>query len=324
MAYLINGDGFEPVTAQQDADLYAGLLGQPLTVLNIGQKMAASIIDANTVRIGDGEAVCQGRRIHNNPGMFDDFTIPNGAQGMTRYYIIGYHLYDDGAAQVAETFVQQVANATDTIPEAVLRDGAVETYVSFYRIKQTGFSLTDIEPLYSQTVAADEIATQTQDLIDTSLAPVISDVNTKITAPQLETYLQTKIPVAGYTMTVATIPAANNTDTVICTSIFPGSKGLFVGRVYVNFGATKPGSRYYAEILKNNSGGQACRFNLTAPAAGDAIIMLPYSTRNNCSYSDPYGNPQGDRLSVSVYQNTGASLSVGVTITGIMIYDEIY
>lgn len=150
MAYLINGDGFSPVTAQQDADLYAGILGQRLQVLDVGQKMAATIIDSNTIRIGDGEAVAQGRRIHNDPGQYDDFIIPNGQQRVTNHYIIGYRLYKNAGTsqEEAATFVQHVDSATDVIEEAVLRDGASESYISFYRVVQDGVSLTSVTPMF--------------------------------------------------------------------------------------------------------------------------------------------------------------------------------
>lgn len=149
MAVLINGNGYSPVTAQQDADLYGGILGLPLTVLAIGQQMAATIVDANTVRIGDGEAVVQGRRIHNDPGEYDDFTIPSAGQGVTAYYIIGYHLYTDTSGnELCEPFVRQMSSATETITEAVLRDGATEAYISFYRVTMSGVAVSAVQKLF--------------------------------------------------------------------------------------------------------------------------------------------------------------------------------
>lgn len=149
MALLINGNGFSPVTAQEDADLYAGLVGQSLTVLNVGNNMAYSIQSATCVRILDGEAVCQGRRIHLDPGTYDDFTIPSGSSGVTSYYIIGYHIYTDGSGnELAETFVEQMSSASDTVSEAVLRDGATETYVSFYRVTVSGLTISSVTALY--------------------------------------------------------------------------------------------------------------------------------------------------------------------------------
>lgn len=148
MAVLINGNGYSPVTAQQDADLYAGIVGNATTILGVGEKMAATIIDAYTVRVADGECVSQGRRIHIDAGEYDDFTIPTGVANTTRYYIIGYRLYSDaGGNELAEKFVRQVASATTVIQEASLRDGASESYVSLYRVIQDGFTITSVLPI---------------------------------------------------------------------------------------------------------------------------------------------------------------------------------
>lgn len=148
MAVLINGNGYSPVTAQQDADLYAGIVGNATTILGVGEKMAATIIDASTVRVADGECVSQGRRIHIDAGEYDDFTIPTGVANTTRYYIIGYRLYSDSNGnELAEKFVRQVANATTVIQEASLRDGASESYVSLYRVIQDGFTISTVTPI---------------------------------------------------------------------------------------------------------------------------------------------------------------------------------
>lgn len=142
MAVLINGNGYSPVTAQQDADLYTGLVGNSTVVLNVGNKMAAQIYSATTIRVLDGEAISQGRRIHLDPGGYDDFTIPAGTQGVTSYYIIGYHLYSDSSGnELCETFVQNVASASATIEEEQLRDGATDAYVSMYRVTMSGTTL---------------------------------------------------------------------------------------------------------------------------------------------------------------------------------------
>lgn len=154
MAVLINGNGYSPVTAQQDADLYAGIVGNSTTVLRVGNEMAAQIYNATTIRILDGEAVSQGRRIHLDPGGYDDFTIPAGTQGVTSYYIIGYHLYSDSSGnELCETFVQNVASASATIEEEQLRDGATDAYVSMYRVTMSGTTLGTPTPLFTTRTA---------------------------------------------------------------------------------------------------------------------------------------------------------------------------
>lgn len=135
MAVLINGNGYSPVTAQQDADLYAGIVGNDLVVLDVGNKMELQQISNTTLRILDGEAISQGRRLHIDVGSYDEFTIPSGSQGIMSYYAIGYHIYTDGSGnEVAETFVQEVESDTAKPTENQLRDGATETYITLYTI----------------------------------------------------------------------------------------------------------------------------------------------------------------------------------------------
>lgn len=182
MAYLINGNGFSPVTAQEDADLYGGILGLPLTVLKVGNQMAATVVDNNTIRIGDGEAVVQGRRIHNDPGMYDTFTIPTGSQGVTAWYIIGYLLHTDTSTgnEVADTFVRKMNTAEETITEAVLRDGASEAYISMYRVTLNGINVQSVDPLYSVVQTAQERDAAISELNSKS---AFEEVDAQITSP---------------------------------------------------------------------------------------------------------------------------------------------
>lgn len=153
MAILINGNGYSPVTAQEDADLYAGLIGDGRYVLgSVGNAMAHEVVSANLVRILDGVLVTHGRMIYITAGSSDDFTIPVGSQGVTNYYIIGYRLYTDSSSnEHCEKFVRQMSSASATIEEASFRDGATESYVSMYRITQPGITIGTVEPLYTLT-----------------------------------------------------------------------------------------------------------------------------------------------------------------------------
>ena len=144
MATLINGDGNAAVYAQQDADWFQAIMGSDKSlILDVGLKMAYEIEDANTIAVKNGVILTkEGRRIQIDVGSIDEFTIPTGEQGVTNYYIIGFHLYTDGSSkQLCETFVEKMNNATDTIPEATFRGGATEVYVSLYRVTQIGFAI---------------------------------------------------------------------------------------------------------------------------------------------------------------------------------------
>ena len=148
MAKLLNGDGYRGITAQEDADLYAGIIGNGRLLLNVGKKMAAKIVDNNTIRIYDGELVSKGRRIHIDAGTWDDFTIPTGSQGEIKYFTLGYRLYNDGGQQKCEAVLKTDRNLP-VYTEHDLRDGSAETYVSLYCIKQEGLNLTNVTALYT-------------------------------------------------------------------------------------------------------------------------------------------------------------------------------
>lgn len=174
MATLVNGNGNPAVYAQQDADLYVGVMGTTSCIMSVGSKFAATIETANLISVADGVILTkEGRRIQTDVGEVDEFNIPNGAAGVTRYYIIGYHLYTDGqGSQKCETFVQLMSSATDTIPEAEFRNGATEVYVSLYRVTQVGLTLNNPESLLPDALNLGDInasLTELDQKIDNSL-----------------------------------------------------------------------------------------------------------------------------------------------------------
>ena len=140
---LVNGDGNPAVYASQDADLLGGIGGQETGILDINDKFAATIADANTVKISSGVCITkEGRRIQIDVGDVEEVVVPTGSQGTTKYYIIGFHLYTDGSGnQLAETFIDEVESSTATITEKMFKDGETEVYVSLYRITRNGLNL---------------------------------------------------------------------------------------------------------------------------------------------------------------------------------------
>lgn len=149
MATLINGNGNPRIYAAQDADLIAALAGDITGIAQIGNKFAATAVDANTISVADGVIVTkEGRRIQLDAGSTDMFVIPTGTAGVTNYYIIGYKLTtqsDD--SQIAETFVQLMSSSSETITEDTFRAGATDVYVSLYRVQQNGVNLGTITGL---------------------------------------------------------------------------------------------------------------------------------------------------------------------------------
>lgn len=149
MAILINGNGNQAIYAAQDADLIASICGGVTSIAQVGNEFAYDLLDANTIGVQDGVILTkEGRRIQLDVDNIDEFVIPNGEQGTTSYYIIGYKLVTDAESkQTAQTFVQLMENGTDTIPEDTFRGGADEVYVSLYRVTQDGLNIDTVDIL---------------------------------------------------------------------------------------------------------------------------------------------------------------------------------
>jgi hypothetical protein len=155
---LITGNLFSPIQASQDSDYQAGTFGEKTQILNVGSKMAVSIVDNSTIRCEDGVLVTrEGRRVQIDNGDVVEWTIPTGTQGTTSYYIVGFRLYtDDESAQLCDTFVQSVAGPGATITEDTFRDGAVEIFVSVARVVQNGITLESVESLVPSATTLDQ------------------------------------------------------------------------------------------------------------------------------------------------------------------------
>jgi len=155
---LITGNLFSPIQASQDSDYQAGTFGEKTQILNVGSKMAVSIVDNSTIRCEDGVLVTrEGRRVQIDNGDVVEWTIPTGTQGTTSYYIVGFRLYtDDESAQLCDTFVQSVSGPGATITEDTFRNGAVEIFVSVARVVQNGITLESIQPLIPTAMTTDD------------------------------------------------------------------------------------------------------------------------------------------------------------------------
>lgn len=151
MAVLVNGIGYGPVQAPQDAMLIGGMVGEKNYILPYGNRMALSIVDANTVRAADGVLiVSEGKRLQNIVGSYDDFSIPAGSAGITKYFIVGYHLYvDTNSEEQVEVFTRQVSSSSATIAQGSLINGDSDVYVSRAMIQQSGVDLSIIRDYVS-------------------------------------------------------------------------------------------------------------------------------------------------------------------------------
>jgi hypothetical protein len=76
------------VTANADQGLHQGIFGRGSYVLDVGQKFAATMPDATTVTLADGEGVLQGVHFRIEPGTTESISISPGTTGYNRIDLI--------------------------------------------------------------------------------------------------------------------------------------------------------------------------------------------------------------------------------------------
>ena len=185
---IITGYRNEPhVTSQQERDMNIGLLGSGVHIMNVGSKMAATIVSANEITIADGLLIAEGCTATIERGTTESMMIENGAQGMQRIdLIVARYTRDNSSVKPVEDM--QLAAITGT-PAASSPDvpayasGSIangDALVEFplYRVNINGInveSVTRIPSLISLTESIEEMQT------------TLSDAVTRITAEEEKT-----------------------------------------------------------------------------------------------------------------------------------------
>lgn len=236
MATLINGNGNPRIYAAQDADLIAALAGDITGIAQIGNKFAATAVDANTISVADGVIVTkEGRRIQLDAGSTDMFVIPTGTTGVTNYYIIGYKLTtqsDD--SQIAETFVQLMSSSSETITEDTFRSGATDVYVSLYRVQQNGVNLGTITGLLPELTNISELKSDLADVTDgftftiqgsATYGSIMTAIKNNALYDTSKVKANTTIAIAGYNFHYTGVPQR------FCATRFYNTNQVFVAQL---------------------------------------------------------------------------------------------
>lgn len=349
---LINGDGTPRVLASQDADWYGALTGEKTCIIPINDSLSATVTDSNTVEIGSGVCVTkEGRRVQIDEGDIEEIIIPTGTQGEDTYYIIGFHLYiNELGQQVAETFVETMASATDTITETTFKEGSSSIYVSLYRVKRSGLlmdSITRIIPILKTIVDINDIlgSTDISAIGDGTVTGIIPTLNSDLTIKQNK--IDNSLATTSKTVTgainevnssltnLSSQAARKNVNNVFTTSQTIGSTSLanlslhwIDPRRHVWAGTANSNGSYYIWDTTNNkailssdaSGNNAFNGNITGFANGISTFIDDSSTASLASGDGgiltaryPTGSLFFVMVKVAFAANTSGTRSVGIT-----------
>lgn len=195
---IITGYRGEPhITSQQDRNVNIGIFGSGTYIVNVGSKMAATIVSANEITIADGLLVAEGCTAEIERGTSESIAIENGAQGMLRKDLIvarytktsGTGVEDMQLAYIAGTPAAS-APALPSYNEGSIANG--DTLVDFplYTVNINGISIESVVSMVDEVTLAsaadvtkltNKIGTTTMGTVATTITAAIKELLTKIT-----------------------------------------------------------------------------------------------------------------------------------------------
>lgn len=153
---IITGQTGTPhVTAQQDRDIFAGILGDGMYVLPVGKQFEAEQQSGNTIRIKDGTLMLQGCAASIDAGSFEDVTIENGTQNMKRTDLIVAHYHLESSSGYEHMELRVIKGTPESSPQmpayasGIIRDGAQDVDMPLYSVTLDGVTITTVTQLFT-------------------------------------------------------------------------------------------------------------------------------------------------------------------------------
>lgn len=162
MKIITGKTGENHVTADDDRSLYAGIFGENSYVLNIGQKLASTIVSANTIRIGSGDLVHNGTHARIAYGDYEDVSIDNGTTGYYRKdLIVARYTKSAGIESMDLVVIKGTPSTTDPVaPEYYqnnILQGATISDMPLYAVTLNGVNLESVTSMFQVVTGMDDI-----------------------------------------------------------------------------------------------------------------------------------------------------------------------
>lgn len=158
------------VSSAEDGARQAGTVGTGMYVLGTGSKMSATMEDANTLVVADGDAMINGRHVRIPDTL--SFTIPTGVQGqkVSNLAVLRYEKAAGSVESVTPVVLTGEPSAGEpTDPsynEGSILDGDSPVDMPLYRIVTDGINAGDPVPLFGIMLPMAELSAEIDELRD--------------------------------------------------------------------------------------------------------------------------------------------------------------
>ena len=160
MHFVTSSAGEPHVQSYNFAHMNAGIVGNGAYLLQVRDRMAATMVNSNTLRILGGDAVCCGRHIAIDEA-FEEVSIDNGVPGYSRIDLVVAHI-ETAPQETLELRVIKGEETTGTpvVPGHIdgdLNDGDTVTEMPICSVRQEPVSLLrELTTLASLKAECDE------------------------------------------------------------------------------------------------------------------------------------------------------------------------
>ena len=306
--------GVPHITGQQDRDINSAIFSTGVYILNIGSKMAATVVSANEVTIADGLAIAQGCCAEIARGTSESMTIDNGTQGQLRKDLIVLRYTKDASTGVEDMELAVIKGtpaasnpATPAYTSGSIADGDTLAEFPLYTVNLNGITIQsvtrNVEYAEVASKSALESVRSTLQSSITSLSNTLATVSGRVGTATLNTAAKNALAAINELLTKINTLTTNlnttnsnlNTQKGRIDTLVSKTSGL-VSFDTSNVNANSNGYRQltalgmYLVLVNSATTSNAARgMALVGVASNNALGIKVISTANNVALSD-WGN----------------------------------
>lgn len=192
---IITGYRAEPhITAQQDRNVNMGIFGSGTYIVDMGSKLAATVVSANEITIANGLLVAEGCTAEIERGASESLEIENGSQGMLRTDLIVARYTKASGTGVEDMQLAVITGtpAASNPADPSYNTGSIasgDTLVDFplYKVSLNGISIESVTriPVIAGVAKTSDVSAVSAAL--TALSNIVTSLSNKIGATAMGT-----------------------------------------------------------------------------------------------------------------------------------------
>lgn len=237
--------GAAHITAQQDRDINSAIFTTGVYILNIGSKLAATVVSANEVTIADGLVIAQGCAAEIARGTSESMTIDNGTQGMLRKDLIVLRYTKNASTGVEDMELAVIKGtpaasnpATPAYTSGSIADGDTLAEFPIYTVNLSGITIQSVTRNvgYAEVASASALETVRSTLQSAinSLSSALTTVSNRVGTATLNTTAKNALAAINELLGKINTANSNITSVINRVSALETKTGGFSGTLLLS------------------------------------------------------------------------------------------